>query len=126
EIRAGKGTGGAGHQADPPRHASAVFGGREDPHRVIRATRRGQYRRAVPARRDRAEPLLPLVERVSRGRQKAPCWWHGPLGDLGRGQGPAAGSQRLEGGGCRADAGKPLAEKNVWPAPSARGTCEVI
>ena len=35
--------------------------GGEDPHCAVRSARRGQYRRAVPPRRDRPEPLLPLV-----------------------------------------------------------------
>ena len=32
----------------------------------------GQHRRAVPAGGDRPEPLLPMVERISRSWQEAP------------------------------------------------------
>src|SRR5215471_19832344 len=55
-------------------------------------------------RGDRPEPLLPLVERVSRGRQEAPGWRHGAGGNLGRGQGTAPRGQRAQGGGGRAHA----------------------
>jgi len=44
------------------RDAAAFFCRGQDPDRVGGASRRGEHRRAVPARRDRAEPLLPLVE----------------------------------------------------------------
>ena len=46
------------------RDAAALLGGRQDPHCTGRLARRGQYRRALPPRGDRPEPLLPLVERL--------------------------------------------------------------
>ena len=46
-------------QSHPARDASTLFGGRQDPHRAGRTARRGQHRRALPARGDRPEPLLP-------------------------------------------------------------------
>src|SRR5207302_7932519 len=63
-----------------------------------RSARRGQHRRAVPPRGDRPEPLLPLVEGIFGGWQEAPGRRHRAGGDLGRGQGSAAGGQRVEGG----------------------------
>ena len=54
----------------PSRDAATLFGGRQDPHCAGRAARRGQYRGALPSRGDRPEPLLPLVERLSRGGKK--------------------------------------------------------
>jgi hypothetical protein len=41
------------------------------PHCTGRPARRGQYRRALPPRGDRPEPLLSLVERLSRGVEEA-------------------------------------------------------
>ena len=42
----------------------------EEKIRIVLSGLRGEdkYRRAVPARGDRSEPVLPLVERVSRSR----------------------------------------------------------
>ena len=90
------------------RHFSA-----EDKIRIVLEgpARRGQHRRALPARRDCPEPLLPLVEGVSRGRQEAAGRRYGAGGHLGRGQGPAARGQRAEGGRGRADPGEPSAQK---------------
>src|ERR1051326_2338685 len=105
-------TGRAGCEGDSARHPSAVYGGGEDPHRAVRAARRGQYRRAVPARGDRSEPVLPLVERVSRSRQKAPGRRHRAGGNLGRGQGSASGGRRVEGSGRRAPAREPATQKD--------------
>src|ERR1700739_2363052 len=44
---------------------------------------------------------------VARGWQEAPGRRYGTVGDLGRGQGPAPGSQRLEGGCGRTHPRKP-------------------
>src|SRR2546430_4663727 len=85
--------------------------GRQDPHCTGRPARRGQYRRALPPRGDRPEPLLPLVERLSRGREEATGWRYGPGRDLGRGQGPASRGQRAEGGRGRAHPRKSSAQK---------------
>src|SRR5207344_915354 len=95
----------------PARDAATLLGGRQDPHRTGRPARRGQYRRALPSRGDCPEPLLPLVERLSRGREEATGWRYGPGRDLGRGQGPAARGQGAEGGRGRADARKSPAQK---------------
>src|SRR5260370_26913299 len=110
-MRAGGGTGGTGCQRDPGRHPAAVFGGGEEPHCPVRSARGGQHRRAVPPRGDRPEPVLPLVEGISGGRQEAPGRGHRAGGDLGRGQGSAPGGQRVEGGGRRARAREPTAQK---------------
>src|SRR5262249_28660184 len=75
------------------------------------SARRGQYRRTMPPRGDRREPLLPLVKGISGGGEEAPGWRHGAGGNLGRGQGAAPGGQRAQGGRCRADAREPAAEK---------------
>ena len=69
EIRAGESTGRAGREGHPPSDAAAVLGRREDPHRAGRRTRRGEHRRAVPARGDRFVDVLRLVEGVPRRRQ---------------------------------------------------------
>jgi putative transposase len=83
----------------------------EEKIRIVLSARRGQYRRTVPPRGDRPEPLLPLVKGISGGRQKAPGWRHGAGGNLGRGQGAALRGPRAQGGGGRADAREPAAEK---------------
>src|SRR5262249_45991904 len=111
EIRAGEATGRAGCEGDPPRHPAAVFGRGKDPDRADWSARRGQHRRAVPARGDCAEPLLPLVEGISGGGEETPGRRHGAGRDVGRGQGAAPGGQRVEGRGGRADAGEPAAQK---------------
>src|SRR5262245_8764937 len=98
EIRAGERTGDRSREEDPSRDAATLLGGRQDPHCTGRPARRGQHRRALPPRGDRPEPLLPLVERLSRGREEATGWRYGPGRDLGRGQGPATRGQRAEGG----------------------------
>ena len=67
------------------RDAATLLGRGQDPHRTGRPARRGQYRRALPSRGDCPEPLLPLVERLSRGREEATGWRYGPGRDLGRG-----------------------------------------
>src|SRR5436853_2323930 len=54
---------------------------------------------------------VPLVERLSRGREEATGWRYGPGRDLGRGQGPASRGQRAEGGRGRADPRKSSAQK---------------
>src|SRR3954451_2832834 len=110
-VRAGEGTGGTGHQSDPSRNAPSVFGRGEDPHCAVRLAWRGQHRRAVPPRRDRAEPVLPLVEGISGSRQEAFGWRYGAGSNPAGGQGSAPGGRRAEGGGCRAGAGKPSAQK---------------
>jgi propane monooxygenase large subunit len=69
EIRAGESTGRAGREGHPPSDAAAVLGRREDPHRAGRRARRGEHRRAVPARGDRLVDVLRLVEGVPRRRQ---------------------------------------------------------
>ena len=38
----------------------------------------GQYRRALQPRGNRQEPLLPLVERLSRGGEQETGWRYGP------------------------------------------------
>src|SRR5205807_2117586 len=76
-----------------------------------RSARRGQHRRAVPPRGDRPEPLLPLVEGIFGGWQEAPGRRHRAGGGLGRGQGSAAGGQRVEGGCGRTHAREPAAQK---------------
>src|SRR5215475_1010185 len=106
-----KETGKAGRKGDPPRHPAPVFGGGEDPHCSDRSARRGQHRRAVPARRDRREPVLPLVEGIFGSWQETLGRRHRAGGDRGRGQGSASGGQRVERGCCRADAREPAAEK---------------
>jgi hypothetical protein len=55
----------------PSRDAATLLGGRQDPRCTGRAARRAQYRRALPPRGDRPEPVLPLVERLSRGERLA-------------------------------------------------------
>jgi len=45
-------------------YTATFLGRRQDPHRAGRPTRRGQYRRTLPPRRDHPEPLLSLVEPV--------------------------------------------------------------
>src|SRR5262249_7685067 len=75
----------AGCEGDPPRHPAAVFGRGKDPDRADWSARRGQHRRAVPARGDCAEPLLPLVEGISGGGQETPGRRHGAGRDVGRG-----------------------------------------
>src|SRR4029078_9241395 len=110
-IRAGEGTGGTGHQRDPSRHTAPVFGGGEDPHCAVRAAWRGQHRRAVPSRRDRAELVLSLVKGISGSRQEAPGGGHCASGNFTGGHASAPGGRRAEGGGCRAVAGKPPAQK---------------
>src|SRR5262249_22824097 len=51
---------------DPPFHPAAVFRREEDSHRPFGSARRGQYRRAVPPRGDRPEPLGIIVREVDR------------------------------------------------------------
>ena len=80
---------------------------------VLYSEPNGQHRRAVPARRDHREPLLPLVEGIFGSWQETPGRRHRAGGDLGRGQGSASGGQRSERGRCRADAGEPAASKKV-------------
>jgi hypothetical protein len=50
--------------------------------RTGRPARRGQYRRALPSRGDCPEPLLPLVERLSRDREEATGWVARPPIDM--------------------------------------------
>src|SRR5215467_6447082 len=83
----------------------------KDPHRPFGSARRGQHRRTVPPRGDRPEPLLSLVEGISGGRQEAPGRRYGASGNLRRSQGAAPGGQCAQGGGGRADAREPAAEK---------------
>src|SRR5256885_6578949 len=92
------------------RHFSA-----EDKIRIVLEGLRGEDSIAELCRRegDRPEPLLPLVERLSRGREEATGWRYGPGRDLGRGQGPASRGQRAEGGRGRADPRKSSAQKSV-------------
>src|SRR5258706_226736 len=110
-MRAGERTGDRSREEDPSRDAATLLSGRQDPHCTGRPARRGQYRRAMPPRGDRPEPLLPLVERLSRGREEATGWRYGPGRDLGRGQGPASRGQRAEGGRGRAHPRKSSAQK---------------
>ena len=60
----------------------------------------------------RPEPLLSLVKGISGGWEEAPGRRHRTGGDLRRRRGVAPGGQRAEGGGGRADAREPSAEKN--------------
>ena len=71
----------AGREGHPPPHAQAAFVRREDPHRPLGTARRRQHRRALPARGDRDEPLLQLVEGVPGGREEASGRRHGAPGD---------------------------------------------
>ena len=73
------------------RHFSA-----EDKIRIVLEGLRGEDSIAELCRPE--GPLLPLVERLSRGREEATGWRYGPGRDLGRGQGPATRGQRAEGG----------------------------
>ena len=43
-------------------------------HCIARPARRAQFRRTLPPRGDRPEPLLPLIERLSRGGEEATGW----------------------------------------------------
>jgi transposase-like protein len=76
-----------------------LFGGGV-PHRgdtSRRKTRSALYWKGCAARTlspSSPEPLLSLVERLSRGGEEATGWRYGPGRDLGRGQGPAPRSQR--------------------------------
>jgi len=71
----------------------------EEKIRIVLSGLRGeQYRRAVPPRGDRPEPLLSLVKGISGGRQEAPGRRHCASRNLGRSQGAAPGGQRAEGG----------------------------
>ena len=72
------------------RHFSA-----EDKIRIVLEGLRGEDSIAELCRRegDCPEPLLPLVERLPRGREEAIGWRYRPGRDIGRGQG-AAGSAR--------------------------------
>src|SRR3954449_9220266 len=85
----------------------------EEKIRIVLSGLRGEDSIAelMPARRDRAESLLPVVEGIFGSRQEAPGRRHRPGGDLGRGQGSAPRGRRPEGGGCRAHAREPAAEK---------------
>ena len=68
----------------------------EEKHSAVGPARRGQHRRVVPARGDRPEPLLPLVEGISAGWQTAPGGRHGAGGNFGRGQGSAPRGSALK------------------------------
>ena len=78
-----------GCEGHPSGDAQAVFGRREDPHRAGWAARRLKHCRAMPARRDRREPVLQLAEGVPGGGQEAACRGYGASRHLRRGQGPA-------------------------------------
>jgi transposase len=58
------------------------------------------------------EPLLPLVERLSRGREEATGWRYGPGRNLGRGQGPAVRGHALK---------EVVAELTLENSPRLRG-----
>ena len=89
------------------RHFSA-----EDKIRIVLEGLRGDGSiAALPPRGDRPEPLLPLVERLSRGGEEATGWRYGPGRDVGRGQGPASRDQRAEGSRGRTDPRKSSAQK---------------
>ena len=63
----------AGGQGHPPRDAQALLGRGEDPHRAGGPARRGEHRRAVPARGHRREPLL-LAGPRSSWRPASGAW----------------------------------------------------
>src|SRR5436190_21277397 len=65
----------------------------------------------MPSRGDCPEPLLSLVEGLSRGGEEAPGWRYCSGRDVGRSEGPASRGRRTEGGRGRAHAGKSSAQK---------------
>jgi putative transposase len=62
----------AGGEGHSPGDSPALFSRRQDPDRAGRPAWRRQHCRAVPQGRDRAEPVLHLVERVHGSRQAPP------------------------------------------------------
>lgn len=71
----------------------------EEKIRVVLEGLRGEESIAelAPARGDRDEPVLQLVEGVPRGREEAAGRRHGQPGDEPGGQGPPGGDGRAEG-----------------------------
>src|SRR5262245_61064614 len=62
-----------GCEGHPPSDAEAIFGWREDPYRAGWPAWRIQHCGTMPARRDRREPVLQLVEGVPGGGQAPAC-----------------------------------------------------
>src|SRR5438477_213079 len=84
----------------------------EEKIRIVLSGLRGEDSIAELCRREGiVQPVLSLVERVSRSRYEAPGRRHRTGGNLGRGQGSAPGGRRVEGSGRRAPAREPATQK---------------